>query len=150
MTWKFVQVVACVRICFLSKGWKISHSMYIHCLSIHLLMCLGCFHLWLLWIMLWTWPLNRSQTLLSILLNISMHVRFQGHTVTLLLRGTVTLFSKVATPFYTSTSSSKCSIFSTVFSTFVVLFKKYVFILLHWVLAVACQILDLCCGTRAL
>ena len=53
-------------------------------------------------------------------------VRFQGHTVTLLLRGTVTQFSKVATPFYTSTSTSKCSIFSTVFSTFVVLLKKYI------------------------
>ena len=122
---------------------KISHCIYIHCLSIHLLTYLGSFHLWLLWITLWTWPLNRSQTLLSILLNIYMYVRFQGHTVTLLLRGTVTLFSKVATPFYTSTSSSKCSTFSTVFSTFVVFFLKNILCIYFAALGLSCGMLDL-------
>ena len=69
-------------------------------------------------------------------------VRFQGHTVTLLLRGTVTQFSKVATPFYTSTSTSKCSIFSTVFSTFVVLLKNILCIYFA-ALGLVCGMLDL-------
>lgn len=57
MVWGFIYFVAHISTSFLFMAGQYSVTwIYHHCLTIHLLMDTGCFHLWLLCsVLLWTW-----------------------------------------------------------------------------------------------
>ena len=80
MSWRFIHVVACVRISFLFKGWLIFRHTYTYTHShAHKTYCLSTF--WLLRIMLlWTWVCKYLlESLLSLLLGIYPEVELLGH-----------------------------------------------------------------------